>query len=319
MKTNLPQNGVSKYSEKIETKHLNYADSLNWLSIPHAIKNIDVFYLYPTVSNNERGIMDVTNDDERDLAKGVFKAQASLFMETCNTFAPYYRQVSTTGRPDQEGVSPTDCDEFHITMTDVLDSFEYFLNELNNDRPFIVAGHSQGAMAMLELLKCRFSYDQKLRSRLVAAYIIGCTVTNDDLKTANIHAARHANDTGVIITFNTQSYTSQGGPMLTEGAHCINPLNWRTDANHAQATKNKGARIYNNSTGKFLYEINNYCDAQINIETGGLMTKLHQTEIEKLDFGDYDDGVYHRYDYAFWYRNLQENVHNRIRAFLEKN
>jgi hypothetical protein len=37
---------------------------------------------------------------------------------------------------------------------------------------------------------------------------------------------------------------------------------------------------------------------------------------EKLDIGNFPPGVYHKFDYAFWYRNLQKNVAERIKAYL---
>ena len=42
-------------------------------------------------------------------------------------------------------------------------------------------------------------------------------------------------------------------------------------------------------------------------------------EGEDLDVGPYfPKDVYHMFDYAFWYRNLQQNVGDRINAYLQK-
>lgn len=59
-----------------------------------------------------------------------------------------------------------------------------------------------------------------------------------------------------------------------------------------------------------------YAGAQIDVKTGALMTTI--PEGEDLDIGAYPEGVYHRYDYAFRYRNLQQNVGDRINAYLQK-
>ncbi|WP_281175395.1 DUF3089 domain-containing protein [Methanogenium cariaci] len=196
-------------------------------------------------------------------------------------------------------------------------AFEYYIDNLNEGRPFIIAGHSQGTMALIELIKNRFGDDESLRNRMVAAYLIGYTVTDADLAAANLTAAERADDTGVVVTYNTQSPTSVGGPMLMEGAHCINPpLNWKTNDTYAPKSENLGARIYNDSTGELLREVDNYCDAQINLTTGALTTTI--PEGEELDIGPYSEGVYHRYDYAFWYRNLEQNVGDRIQAFSKQ-
>ncbi len=52
---------------------LNYNDDYNWASLPTISKDVDVFYVYPTVSRNVTGSMDITNDEERDLVYGIIK------------------------------------------------------------------------------------------------------------------------------------------------------------------------------------------------------------------------------------------------------
>jgi len=285
--------------------------------LPSSIeKDVDVFYMYPTVSNNASGTMDVTNDEERALAQGIFEAQASLFEKHANVYAPFYRQMSPAVRPEDPNAPATDSEAFNFGVVDVEKAFDYFITNLNEDRPFIIAGHSQGTMALIELIKNRFGNDEELRNRLVAAYLIGYTVTDADLEMAGLTAAQCVDDIGVVVTFNTQSVTSVGGPMLLSGAHCINPLNWKTDNSVALASENLGARFYNNDTGEFLREVDEYCGAQIDTKTGALLTTL--PEGEELDIGPYSEGVYHRYDYALWYRNLQKNVGDRISAFLNQ-
>ena len=297
---------------------VDYSDSYNWMSLPAVEKDVDVFYVYPTVSSNVSGSMLITDDVDRALAQGMLEAQASVYEPGANVFAPYYRQMTTgvdmSGLP--EGSLATDTEEFKQGAADVADAFDYYINNLNEGRPFMIAGHSQGTMALIELIKNRFGDDEELRSRMVAAYLIGYTVTDDDLAKAGLTAAEGANDTGVVITYNTQSPTSVGGPMLMAGAHCINPLNWKTDETYAPASENLGARFYNDSTGEFLREVPDYSDAQIDMETGALTTTI--PEGENLDIGSYPEGVYHRYDYAFWYRNLEENVKDRIDAYLNQ-
>jgi len=296
---------------------LNYSNDNNWVSLPSATKNVDVFYLYPTISSNESGIMDITNAIERSLAKGVFTAQATLFQEHTNVFAPYYRQMSTESRSENPITQATECKEFIFGLADVYDAFDYFIEHLNQGRPFIIAGHSQGAMAGLELIKDRLGKNEELRNKLVAAYLIGCTVTDKDLEIAKLNAAQSSDDVGAIITFNTQSYASSGGPMLLTGAHCINPLSWKTDSTKALASENMGACFYNNNTGEFQREIDEYCSAQINTETSALLTSIPAGDANVLDFGPWKDGIYHRFDYAFWYRNLQKNVSDRINAYYK--
>jgi len=257
--------------------------------------------------------MDIDDASERALAEGICKAQAGVFELHANIFAPFYRQMSTG--VDMTGHRlATDTEEFIQGARDVEAAFEYYIHHLNADRPFILAGHSQGTMALIELIKAYFADDAALRHRLVAAYLIGYTVTNDDLTASGLTAAQNATDVGVVVSYNSQTPTSNGGPMLMPGANCINPLNWRTDGVVADSTQNLGAVFFNDATGEFIREVNHYCSAQINTAKGALMTTIPVGEI--LDIGAFPEGVYHRYDYALWYRNLEKNVGDRIDAYL---
>lgn len=311
---------LSVFGASLDLEDLDYSQIENWVSLTYGEsinKPVDVFYVYPTVSSWETGSMDITVESERKLAQGIFKAQASLFETHANVFAPYYRQMTTNVLlPDDSNAQATDTPEFKAGALDVQAAFDYYIDHLNNGRPFIIAGHSQGSMALIELMKNRFGSDDSLREKLVAAYIIGYTVTDEDLRQSGLKCAKGESDTGVVITFNTTSPTSVGGPMLMPGAHCINPLNWKTDDTYASDLENKGARFYNDQTGEFLREVNHYSDAQINWKTGALMTNIPVDE--ELDIGPYPEGVYHRFDYAMWYRNLEENVGVRIEAYLNK-
>ena len=307
--------GCNKDDDSIPKLEYNNPD--NWVSLPSVSKDVDVFYVYPTVSSNVTGAMDITSAEERALALAIFKSQASVFELDANVFAPLYRQMSTN--VDMTGVAlATDTKEFKQGAADVEDAFEYYLQNLNTDRPFIIAGHSQGSMALIELIKNRFGDDAALRNRMVAAYLIGYTVTDADLSAAGLTFAQNATDVGVVVSYNTQSISSAGSPMLLPGAHCINPLNWRTDDLYADSTQNLGAVFFDDATGEFIREVENYCGAQIKTSSGGLMTTIPIEDVETLEFGSFPEGVYHRYDYAFWYRNLQKNIHDRIDAYLIK-
>lgn len=305
-----------KPDETPQVPSVDYVDTYNWLSLPNVSKEVDIFYVYPTVSSNETGSMSISDEGGRALAQGIFAAQASVYEPYGNVFAPYYRQMTTNVKME-DGMLATDTEAFKQGAVDVEDAFEYYINNLNDGRPFIIAGHSQGTMALIEAIKNKFGDDEELRSRLVAAYLIGYTVTDDDLKKAGLTAAVGANDTGVVITYNTQAPTAKENFMIMEGANCINPLNWRTDSTYAPASENLGARFYNFETGEFLREVMHYSDAQIDLKTGALMTTI--PEGEDLDVGPYfPKDVYHMFDYAFWYRNLQQNVGDRIDAYLQK-
>ncbi len=120
---------------------------------------------------------------------------------------------------------------FPAAMADVDAAFENFIETKNNDRPFIIAGFSQGGKAVVELTK---NLTAEEREQLVAAYVIGYKVSEDDLQNSNITAATGADDTGVTICYNSVATIEAINPMISDSEICINPVNWATDSTPAQ-------------------------------------------------------------------------------------
>ena len=89
----------------------------------------------------------------RALAAGIWASQASVYEQSANIFAPYYRQMSTGVQMEEGELLATDTDEFKQGAANVQDAFDYYIANLNTDRPFILAGHSQGTMALIELIR----------------------------------------------------------------------------------------------------------------------------------------------------------------------
>ena len=72
----------------------------------------------------------------------------------------------------------------------MADAFHYYMDHDNQGKPFILAGHSQGAKAVIELLKREMTPD--ISRKLIATYAIGYTVTSEEL--ANYPTLRPAQD-----------------------------------------------------------------------------------------------------------------------------
>ena len=289
-----------------------YSEAISWVTqCANPDKAIDVFYVYPTIFGDENPPnMDISDPDLQSRAINLLTTQAGVYTNTANLFAPYYRQMSMA-RLDPE----TDMfknEYFRIGAEDVDRAFDYYLSHLNLDRPFIIAGHSQGSMVLIDLMFRRFS-DPALQKRLVAAYLIGYSITEDDLeKHPWMRIARTEDDTGVIITYNTQSPTATGSPVLVPGAMCVNPLNWTIQDEAADANQNLGAVFFKEGTAEIDREVPHYIGAVIDPAKGALITNPP----DQFDLGCFPDGVYHKLDYSFWYRNLEANVATRAAAYL---
>jgi Protein of unknown function (DUF3089) len=243
-----------------------------------------------------------------------------------------------------------------VAYRDVANAFDYYLSHFNKDangnpRPFILAGHSQGSNLLLMLLEDKFS-DPSLRKRLVAAYVIGWSITSDDLKSYPASLAQvgicgypSSRQTGCIITYNTQAYAGDwtmapGTPkvgLVQKNAYSVNPLTWvasgpgEVESPGAPASANMGAVFYtgqlgnhspvtytlNPDTGNSTYEIAGYTGAQnkngaLAIDPSALPSSAEQLNLNK----PYDQApFFHNYDYSFFYCNLEQNVVDRISAY----
>ncbi len=303
---------------------VDYRKSENWVSLPTATKAVDVFYVYPTIYTGDNPTnMDVHDADLRAFAHGVLTAQAGVYSPYANVFAPFYRQQSaaTQSMEANNGGRDAFADSlFRVGYRDAENAFDYYLEHLNNGRPFILAGHSQGTMVVIELLRNRLD-SLGLQEQLIAAYAIGYSVTQADLDNYPwMRLAQGETDTGVIITYNTQGPNAGESPVLLTGAVAINPLNWKTDATSASRDSNIKAIFFNDATGEAIEEVPNFAGTYIDIETGALivtdMQSVQSDEIDLENLGRWSDEVYHQFDYAFFYENLKENVGKRISAYL---
>ena len=110
------------------------------------------------------------------------------------------------------------------------------------------------------LLERRFS-DAALREHLVAAYVIGWSITADDMSTypalAQLGICSSKAQTGCVVTYNTQQNPgdfSQTSPSPTgivqANAYSVNPLTWvasnpnEMEPTAAAAAENLGALFY---------------------------------------------------------------------------
>jgi len=128
--------------------------------------------------------MDISDLSLRGNAKGLTVAQAGVYSPHANLFAPFYRQQSAALQSMVAGNGGIDAFQdpvFQVGAEDVERAFDYYLKHLNPDRPFILASHSQGTMALINLMRKRFN-NPALQKRLVAAYLIGYSITKDDLE-----------------------------------------------------------------------------------------------------------------------------------------
>ncbi len=207
----------------------DYADTSQWY-INNRDAMVDLFYIVSTECSDyhQGGRMvhyaDTHNDSLRALLYGEMAGVDHLLVGELNYYSPYYRQVTLETFTSDSLVEA----RMPLAYSDVQEAFSYYLEHHNNGRPFVLAGFSQGAMAVVDLLK---NMDDSTYSRLVAAYVIGYKVTDTN---AHIRPAMDSADLGVTICYNSVLDNNCAIPLLSEGnLMAINPVNWRTDATPA--------------------------------------------------------------------------------------
>jgi len=294
----------------------DYSQAAHWLSLSAVIEKVDIFYLYPTAwTSTDPDNPHICAIDEPTMliqAPEAFARQATAFETVGNIYAPFYRQDngSSINRLDTIAGIPT---------LDAVAAFDYYINHFNNNRPFILVGHSQGATVLSNLLAGYIKDHPDVYSRMIAAYVIGNPIT-DAYLAANPHLkfAEGPDDTGVIISYNTEAPVVIGTNPVLYGmvGRVINPINWKTDETYADKSESLGSFMPDHSL--VLQTMPHYADAQIDIAHGVLVCSTAEepfiSDLETL--AGFPKGVYHSFDIPLYYYDLRANAQNRVNKYL---
>lgn len=296
---------------------IDYSDKANWAYFAEgADKPADLFLICPTVDMGKDGSYNMSMDNEKVKQNflGALNMERGIYDQAAIMYAPYYRQITFPVYSMSEKEMQPYLD---TAYKDVAAAFEYYFEHQNNGRPLILAGFSQGSQLLIRLLEDYFD-DSKYSDRLVAAYCIGWRITEEQLAAhPHLKMAQGENDAGVIVCFNTEAEGIEDSLMVPKGTKTlgINPLNWKTDSTPADRSLNKGA-CFTNYSSEITKEVPNLTGAYLDKERG----TLKAVDITPADYSNslFPDGVYHLFDYQFFFRDLQDNVTVRTEAFISK-
>lgn len=294
-----------------------YENAANWAYLEtEETASADVFFICPTVYGGTEESYNMSLEDEatKEAFLGATNMEKGIYEEDTRFFAPYYRQAGL----NVYELSPEEREPYlALAYEDVKAAFTYYLDNYNQGQPIILAGFSQGADMSIRLLKDCFAQEE-VNDLLVACYAIGWSITEEELEEyPHLQFAAAEDDTGVIISFNSEAEEVTDSLMIPAGTRtlAINPLNWKTDSTPASKEENLGA-CFTDYSGTIVTEIPQLTGAYIDPERGALKV----TDVSAQDYPPvlsiFSDGVYHLYDYQFFYRNLQENVGVRMDAYL---
>ena len=293
-----------------------YADPANWAYCETDVtgKDADVFFINPTVylGDEEHLFWSEYDEGTKNAFVGAINMEKGIYDADARFFAPFYHQAALSAYylPAEESDSI-----FQAAYEEVKDAFLYYLDHYNEGRPIILAGFSQGGDMAIRLLKDVFA-EESINKLLVACYAIGWHITEEEIaQYPHMRFATGEKDTGVLIAFNSESEEINGSIVLPEGVLtlAINPLNWKTDGTPADKALNMGA-CFTDYSGEIVNEIPQLTGAYIDSVRGALKV----TDVTPADYPGvlFPDGVYHLYDYQFFYRNLQQNVQTRLDSYL---
>ncbi|MBQ7501808.1 DUF3089 domain-containing protein, partial [bacterium] len=258
-------------------------------------------------------------------AAGEYLLHATAYADSTNVFMPYYRQAGmpVMGKAWKE-TGNVDAAISGMPYADVTAALDYYFENFNGGRPFIIAGHSQGSAILKLVLKKYFKEHPDRYKRMVAAYLIGYSVTKEELA-ANpfLKFATGEADTGVIVSWNTEgpknAEVNAETAVLLPNAISINPLNWKLDDTYAPASENLGSLIPNAETGEL--EIGDVgADARVIPSRGVVVTNAKGDEMPedkaKVAASFFGPDGRHGEDYALYYSNIKDNAAKRVAAYL---
>ena len=172
-----------------------------WKANPNA--PIDCFYVYPTVSTDPTPNSDMTADPAET---NVIKQQFARFASQCRPYAPLYRQITLAGlRRVLAGGGGGASLVSGVQYDDVRDAFNYYLQNDNKGRGFVLVAHSQGSFILAELIRKEID-GKPVQSRMVSAILLGTVIGVPKGKDVggsfqHVPLCRARSQTGCVLTY----------------------------------------------------------------------------------------------------------------------
>lgn len=286
----------------------------------------DIFFIHPTTHMKPTQWNAAFDDTSAQsmLESIALKNMAAAF--DGYLYAPRYRQATTGAFYDQSGQGEIAMERAYV---DILAAYDNFIERRDKSRPFILVGHSQGALHLLNLLKDRVA-DSQERSHMVAAYVLGWPVSiEEDLGAIGMKAcetvgetacvmswmsyAEGADTTGLKTWYGTSTGLS-GNPRAGSTMLCTNPLNW-TVSGEADASLNLGSIVLTPGDAPLPMPIASLTGASCRDGTLFVSPNLG-AEWQVMDLGS---GNLHWYDINLFYMNIRTNAADRTQAWTDSN
>lgn len=282
-----------------------------------------VFYIHPTTYlKADRWNAPLVADPETEFRTNLFvQSEASAFNGAGQIWAPRYRQASYGAFL----LKSEDAEKaLALAYSDVSAAFDEFLKSIPADKPIILAGHSQGALHLIRLLRER---KDQLNGRLVAAYVVGWPIdTASDLPALGFPGCTAPQQTGCILSWlsfgdppnpglilgdwqKTKGLT--GGPRKREEILCVNPLTGSVNG-VAPPRANPGTLVPSAGFTTATLQaaaVGAHCDKGLLILDG---------TIPPLGPFVLPGNNYHVYDYALFWAAIRQDAQRRLAAWRSR-
>ncbi len=283
-----------------------------------------VFYVPPTTyTDRDRWNAPIDDRAANDRLVLFGKGQASAFNGAGAVWAPRYRQA--TFGAFLAGGDPRATQAIDFAYQDVARAFDAFLAAVPADQPIILAGHSQGTLHLLRLLREKV-VGKPVAQRIAAIYAVGWPISETaDIPALGFPGCRTAAQARCIVAW--QSFADPADPRQLKAAFeagtgyaglprrgtrmlCVNPLTGIAGGD-APASANKGALVPRaNLSG-------------VDVTPGVVPARCLPDGIlsigsEPAGFGNYvlPGNNYHVFDYALFWANIRDDVGRRLTTFL---
>jgi len=171
-----------------------------------------VFFVHPTSYIDRSSWNAPIGDEEAErVARVYLRGMASPFNAAEEIWIPRYRQATVGALITDE---PEGQQAIDAAYADVSQAFAFFLAAIGEDTPIVLAGHSQGSLHLLRLLKEQVK-DRPLASRIAAVYIAGWPVSVEhDLPLLGLPACATPNQAGCVMSWSTFAEPADPSDLL---------------------------------------------------------------------------------------------------------
>lgn len=280
-----------------------------------------LFYIHPT-TYLERDHWNAPLDDResRTRAELFVRSQASAFSAVAEAWAPRYRQAAYGAFLLKTEDAQKALD---LAYSDVERAFDQFLRMVPDERPVILAAHSQGSLHLARLLREEVA-GKPIARRVVAAYVAGWPLSlSADIPAMGLPACRTPLETRCILSWQsfrepantslvTDVYDGSVGPTgiarRREDMVCTNPVSGALDG-AASPIENPGTLV---PTADFASAGLEPRSIGARCEDGFLMI-----DGELPPMGPYvlPGNNYHVYDYALFWGAIRRDAARRLAAW----